>query len=46
MLLGAQLFFWARLVSAVVYVAGIPWRRALVCLASMVELGLIFSRLA
>src|SRR5438874_10018660 len=26
-LLGAQLFFWARLVYALVYLAGIPWLR-------------------
>src|SRR5919108_1701017 len=26
-LLGAQIFFWARLAYAVVYVAGIPWLR-------------------
>ena len=28
--LGAQLFFWARLAYAIVYVAGIPWLRTLV----------------
>jgi uncharacterized MAPEG superfamily protein len=44
-LLGAQLFFWARLVYAGVYVAGIPWLRTLVWLASMVGLVLIFSQL-
>ena len=44
-LLGAQLFFWARLVYAGVYVAGIPWLRTLVWLASVVGLILIFSQL-
>src|SRR5262245_54370991 len=31
-LLGAQLFVWARLVYAAVYMAGIPWLRTLVWL--------------
>ena len=44
-LLGAQLFFWARLVYAGVYLAGIPWLRTLVWLASVVGLVLIFSQL-
>ena len=44
-LLGAQMFFWARLVYAGVYVAGIPWLRTLVWLASVVGLILIFSQL-
>ena len=25
--LGAQLFFWARLAQAIVHIAGIPWAR-------------------
>jgi len=29
-LLGAQLFFWARLAYAVIYLIGIPWLRTLV----------------
>jgi uncharacterized MAPEG superfamily protein len=41
-LLGAQLFFWARLVHAFVYLAGIPWLRTLVWLVSVVGLLLIF----
>ena len=44
-LLGAQLFFWARLVYALVYIAGIPWLRTLVWLASMIGLILIFVQL-
>ena len=44
-LLGAQLFFWARLAYAVVYVAGIPWLRTALWLASVIGLALIFSQL-
>ena len=44
-LFGAQLFFWARLAYAFVYVAGIPWLRTLVWLASMAGLVVIFSQL-
>ncbi len=43
-LLGAQLFFWARLVYALVYLAGIPWLRTAVWLVSVVGLALIFSQ--
>src|SRR5919198_1895112 len=41
-LLGAQLFFWARLAYAVVYVAGIPWLRTVVWFVSVVGLAIIF----
>ena len=44
-LLGAQLFFWARLVYAVVYVVGIPWVRTGVWAVSAVGLILIFLQL-
>ena len=44
-LLGAQLFVWARLVYALVYLAGIPWLRTLVWLVSVVGLVLIFVQL-
>jgi uncharacterized MAPEG superfamily protein len=44
-LLGAQLFFWARLVYAVVYLAGIPWLRTVVWCVSVIGLILIFSQL-
>jgi len=44
-LLGAQLFFWARLVYSVVYIAGIPWLRTGVWFVSVVGLVLIFSQL-
>jgi uncharacterized MAPEG superfamily protein len=42
--LGAQLFFWARLAYAVVYIAGIPWLRTAVWAVSVVGLVMIFSR--
>ena len=41
----AQLFFWSRLAYAVVYVAGIPWLRTAVWLASVWALILIFWQL-
>jgi uncharacterized MAPEG superfamily protein len=44
-LLGAQLFFWARLAYAVIYVAGIIWVRTLAWLISVVGLVLIFAQL-
>ena len=44
-LLGAQLFFWARLAHALVYLAGIPWLRTLVWTVSVVGLALIFFQL-
>jgi len=44
-LLGAQLFFWARLAYAFVYVAGIPWLRTAVWAASVIGLVLIFLQL-
>ncbi len=43
--LGAQLFFWARLVYAGVYIAGIPWLRTAVWAVSVVGLVLIFFQL-
>lgn len=43
--LGAQLFFWARLVHAVVYVAGLPWIRTAAYGVSVVGMVLIFVQL-
>src|SRR2546428_12284540 len=40
-LLGAQLFFWARLAYAAIYIAGITWVRTLVWLVP--EVGLILN---
>lgn len=39
--LGAQLYFWARVVHVPVYAAGIPWLRTLVWLVSVVGIVLI-----
>jgi uncharacterized MAPEG superfamily protein len=44
-LLGAQLFFWARLAYALVYLAGIPWLRTGIWTVSMMGLILIFAQL-
>jgi uncharacterized MAPEG superfamily protein len=42
--LGAQLFFWARLIYALVYVAGIPWVRTAIWGVSIIGLLMIFSQ--
>ena len=44
-LFGAQLFVWARLAYALVYLAGIPWLRTLTWLVSVIGLILIFLQL-
>lgn len=44
-LLGAKLFFWARLGYWLIYLAGIPWLRTAAWLVSFVGLILIFQRL-
>lgn len=44
-LLGAHLFFWSRLVYAVIYVAGIQYLRTAVWAVSAVGLVLIFLQL-
>ena len=44
-LMGAQLFVWARLAYALVYLAGIPWLRTLVWLVSVIGLVMIFLQL-
>jgi uncharacterized MAPEG superfamily protein len=41
-LLGAQLFFWARLAYAIIYVLGIPWLRTGAWAVSVVGLVLLF----
>jgi uncharacterized MAPEG superfamily protein len=42
--LGAQLFFWARLAYAVIYIAGLPWLRTAAWTVSVVGLVMIFVR--
>ena len=44
-LLGAQIFVWARLAYAIVYVAGIPWLRTGVWFVSVIGMILIFLQL-
>jgi uncharacterized MAPEG superfamily protein len=44
-LMGAQLFVWARLAYALIYLAGIPWLRTLVWFVSMIGLAIIFFQL-
>ena len=44
-LLGAQIFFWARVAYAVVYIAGIPWLRTGLWAVSIAGLGMIFLQL-
>ena len=40
---GVQLYFWARVGYAVVYIAGIPWLRTAVWGASVVGMIMVFS---
>ena len=44
-LLGAQIFFWARVAYVPVYIAGIPWLRTGVWFVSAIGLILIFAQL-
>jgi uncharacterized MAPEG superfamily protein len=44
-LLGAQIFLWARVAYAAVYLAGIPWLRTGVWFVSVIGLVLIFLQL-
>jgi len=44
-LLGAQLFFWARVAYAVIFIAGIAWLRTLAWFASIIGLVIIFFQL-
>src|SRR5262245_592708 len=41
-LLGAQLFFFARVAHALLYVIGVPWLRTLAWLVSVVGIAMIF----
>ena len=43
--MGALVFFWARLIYAVIYLIGIPWLRTGVWTVSIVGLLLIFLQL-
>jgi uncharacterized MAPEG superfamily protein len=43
--LGAEIFFWARLVYAIVYIIGIPWLRTTIWGISAIGLVMIFLQL-
>jgi uncharacterized MAPEG superfamily protein len=42
--LGAELFFWARLAYAAIYIAGLPWLRTAAWAVSVAGLVMIFIR--
>jgi uncharacterized MAPEG superfamily protein len=42
---GAAIFFWARILHAALYIAGVPWARTGVWVVSVVGLFLIFWQL-
>ena len=44
-LLGAQIFLYARIAYAIVYIAGLPWIRTAVWGVSVVGLAMIFMQL-
>ena len=44
-LLGAQIFLYARIVYAPVYIAGVPWLRTAVWTVSIIGLAMIFLQL-
>lgn len=43
--MGAMLFFWARLVYAVVYLVGVPWLRTVVWFVSVIGMIMIAVQL-
>ena len=43
--MGAMIFFWARLVYALVYLIGVPWLRTLVWFVSVIGMVLIAVQL-
>ena len=43
--MGAMLFFWARLVYALVYLIGVPWLRTVVWFVSVIGMVIIFLQL-
>ena len=44
-LMGAQIFLGARIVYALVYIAGVPWLRTVLWGISVIGLGMIFFQL-
>ena len=45
-IMGAQIFFWARLAYALVYLAGVAWLRTVVWAVAVVGLAMIFIAVA
>ncbi len=43
--LGATIFFWARLVHAIVFIAGLPWVRTLAFVVSIIGEVIILTQL-
>jgi len=43
--MGALIFFWARLVYAVIYLLGIPWLRTLAWAVSVIGMAIIALQL-
>jgi uncharacterized MAPEG superfamily protein len=43
--MGALIFFWARLIYAVIYLLGIPWLRTLAWVVSVIGMVMIASQL-
>jgi uncharacterized MAPEG superfamily protein len=43
--MGALIFFWARLVYALIYLLGVPWLRTVAWVVSVVGMGLIAGQL-
>jgi uncharacterized MAPEG superfamily protein len=44
-LLGCQIFFWARIAYALIYLAGVPWLRTAVWAVSVIGLLIILRQL-
>ena len=44
-LLGAQIFLWARVAYALVYLVGLPWIRTGVWAVSVIGLAMIFLQI-
>jgi len=43
--MGALVFFWARIVYALIYLLGVPWLRTVAWLVSVVGMAMIASQL-
>ncbi len=43
--MGALIFFWARIVYALIYLLGVPWLRTVAWVVSVVGMGMIASQI-